>query len=280
MELKRPLKVLDPRLIFTDLDGTLIDHYTYSFAPAAKYIEKLQALNVAIIPNTSKTFAEVNKHRKAMLIDGPLIVENGAGVCIPVNWLHQQPANTTLVNGYWVKSFSQARKYWLNVIAGMHPSYTNCFELFSQMTVQRLVEVTGLTSQDAALAMMRQYSEPLLWLSTEKRKLEFIKHARNLGARPLLGGRFLHMCGQSNKGLAMQWLADEIQKQHPNMRFKTIALGDGGNDIDMLEMADIACRIASPVHALPALQRTHQVFDSHANGPHGWVEVLQKIMIN
>jgi mannosyl-3-phosphoglycerate phosphatase len=273
-------QAIDERLIFTDLDGTLVDHHTYSFADAANYIAQLNARHIAIVPNTSKTFCEVKKYSQEMGLNGPLITENGSGIYIPIDSLPQQPSGTELCNNYWVKSFSYPRQYWLDIINTMRPAYAGCFESFSDMSIQRLVEVTGLSEDDAALAKNRDYSEPLLWLSTESLKLRFIEEAKKHGARPLIGGRFLHMCGQSNKGLAMQWLADEIQKQYPHQSFQTIALGDGGNDIDMLEKADVACRIASPVNAFPQLTRKHNVYDSTAFGPNGWVEVLQKIIID
>ena len=46
-------------LIFTDLDGTLLDHFSYSHAPADQLIPVLQHAGIPIIINTSKTFAEV-----------------------------------------------------------------------------------------------------------------------------------------------------------------------------------------------------------------------------
>ena len=48
-----------PMLVFTDLDGTLLDHNTYSFSPALAAINKLKSLNIPIIPVTSKTLSEL-----------------------------------------------------------------------------------------------------------------------------------------------------------------------------------------------------------------------------
>ena len=44
-----------PLLVFTDLDGTLLDHHSYSHAAALPGLERLRGLEVPVIPVTSKT---------------------------------------------------------------------------------------------------------------------------------------------------------------------------------------------------------------------------------
>ena len=64
-------------LVFTDLDGTLLDHHNYSFAPALQMLHRLNSINIPVIPNTSKTFAELIDLRQQIGLEGPFIVENG-----------------------------------------------------------------------------------------------------------------------------------------------------------------------------------------------------------
>ena len=52
-----------PALIFTDLDGSLLDHYSYSFEPAKRILGDLELANIPVVPATSKTFAEVEHLR-------------------------------------------------------------------------------------------------------------------------------------------------------------------------------------------------------------------------
>ena len=44
-------------VIYTDLDGTLLDHDTYSANEAKEILGKLSASQVPVIPATSKTYA-------------------------------------------------------------------------------------------------------------------------------------------------------------------------------------------------------------------------------
>jgi predicted mannosyl-3-phosphoglycerate phosphatase (HAD superfamily) len=53
-------------VIFTDLDGSLLDHYTYSFAAATPLLDELNSQEIPVIPITSKTYAEVIRLRRFM----------------------------------------------------------------------------------------------------------------------------------------------------------------------------------------------------------------------
>ena len=80
------LKPSHQPIIFTDLDGTLLDHYSYSFEAAIPMLGKLEDLGIPVIPITSKTFAEVSRLRDQLNNRHPFIVENGAAIAIPKNY--------------------------------------------------------------------------------------------------------------------------------------------------------------------------------------------------
>lgn len=73
-----------PRLlVFSDLDGTLLDHTTYSYAPARPALAALRARDALLILASSKTAAEMLPlHQELDLGEAPMIVENGAA-CLP-----------------------------------------------------------------------------------------------------------------------------------------------------------------------------------------------------
>lgn len=264
-------------VVFTDLDGTLLDHHTYSFAAAKPTLQALSERKVPVIPTTSKTFAELIELRETIGLDGPFIVENGAAICIPHGFFAQKPAGTLWQDGFWVHSFISSKTYWLKLLELSKTEFEGEFTHFSAMSVADIQAATGLNEADASRAARRQYGEPVLWLGNESRKEEFIQAIRDRGAYPLEGGRFIHISGDCDKGQALKWFMQEYQRQL-GQPAQSIALGDGKNDIAMLNAADIAVRIASPTHAPPELSKQEQVYTSTQLGPEGWTEMLTQLL--
>jgi len=83
-------------LVFTDMDGSLLDHYTYQFDDANPTLEKLNDKNIPVIPITSKTQAELLYLRETVDNHHPFIIENGAAVYIPKGYFDQQPEDTVV----------------------------------------------------------------------------------------------------------------------------------------------------------------------------------------
>ena len=54
-------------LVFTDMDGTLLDHHTYSFEAAKPTLMTLAHKGIPVIPTTSKTFAELQPLREKIV---------------------------------------------------------------------------------------------------------------------------------------------------------------------------------------------------------------------
>lgn len=143
------------------------------------------------------------------------------------------------------------------------------------------MELTGLTKAQTLLAQNRQFSVPLVFQDTHQEEA-FTRQAEQAGLGCLKGGRFLHLLGQCDKGVSMNVLRDLYQttcQQH----FGIIALGDGLNDLAMLEQADIAVLVKSPSSAeLIALHP--QFITTQQQAPQGWAEgvqaALEKTTIN
>ena len=265
-------------LVFTDLDGTLLDHYTYQTVDAEETIAILTFHNIPIIPNSSKTFPEIMLIRQQLHLDTPFIIENGAAIYIPLNHFIERPQNVKFEQDFWVKSFCQEKEHWIALLAKHATSFREYYQGFSEMDVAQLAELTGLSLENAAMAKQRQYGEPVNWLGNEAQKQAFIELMQSLGANVLQGGRFLHISGHCDKGKAQHWLAQEYQLQMPTQEVKTIALGDGQNDAAMLEQASIAIQIKSPVHDFPELKRKEGIVQSSQYGPAGWAECLQETL--
>ena len=181
-------------LVFTDLDGSLLDHHSYSYRDALPQLHRLEHLGIPVIPATSKTRAEIEQLRAELGNGHPFIVENGAAVYIPVGYFNAQPEGTIEREAYWVREMAAPRAKWLDLLAQLGDEFPEEFDYFFRAGTQGIVRMTGLPEAQAAQANQREYSEPVKWLGDDAGKTGFIARLHAGGASVLQGGRFLAVC--------------------------------------------------------------------------------------
>jgi len=265
-------------LIFTDLDGSLLDHYNYSHSAADTMLEKLERNDIPVIPVSSKTKAELLYLRQSLNNDHPFIIENGAAVFIPIGYFNEQPFDTEKIGDFWVKKFVHIRHYWQSLITHISSVSNAKFITFSELSTDQISALTGLEREAANRASRRLFGEPVAWKGTEDEKQLFITELTGMGANVLEGGRFLHVSGDTNKGNAMTWLLDEYKQQQSNQSLTTLAIGDSPNDLAMLEVADIALIIRSPARKPLELEHHQNYYTSRLYGPEGWAQTVAEIV--
>lgn len=265
-------------LIFTDMDGSLLCHDTYSHEAADEMLRHLQNIGIPVIPNTSKTKAELLHLRQSLNNHHPFIIENGAAIFIPKGYFDKQPFDTEVVGDFWVKNFVHNRYYWQSLIAHINSVELSKFTTFSELTAKEISMLTGLDDEESIRASRRLFGEPVVWNGSESEKLDFVSELEAMGASVLQGGRFLHVSGECDKGQAMNWLAEQFQNEQSNSEVKTVAIGDSQNDIAMLEQASIALIIRSAAHSPPKLERSNNTYISEQFGPAGWSEGVNSIL--
>ena len=252
-------------LVFTDLDGSLLDHDSYSWDRAREALQLLQQKQVPVIFNTSKTVAEVHVLQKSMGIRQPFITENGQVTTIPGE--QQQ------VHGVSYESVRQT----LNEIRRLHRFE---FTGFGDCSPDQIAELTGLSLTEARLAAQRQASEPLVWKDSEEALQIFRQLLEKKGLLLHRGGRFFHVCGDSDKGRATLSLVEHYRAKDPDVEWITVGLGDGMNDLPMLEAVDLPVLIYSEHGAAPDISHLPNVLKTSEPGPAGWNRAVLQIIKN
>lgn len=274
-----------PLIIVTDMDGTLLDHHTYSAAPALPLVRRLLKANIPVIPCTSKTRAEMSVLTQSLGLPPTCIVENGAGIVLQnphkdhipagATWLGEPSPLGDATASCAMIGFVRPRAHWQGIIEQVRPQFLGDFITFEEAGISGIKEMTGLDDASAALAAQREFGEPIYWQGSEDARQQFITALFSIGANVLQGGRFMHVSGGCNKGRALRWLKEYWFKTQGS-EVKTIALGDSHNDAAMLEAADFPCLIRSPVKAPPTLSCDAPL--SPSCGPEGWVESVERIL--
>jgi mannosyl-3-phosphoglycerate phosphatase len=105
---------------------------------------------------------------------------------------------------------------------------------------------------------------------------EVRRHAAAAGLAVTTGGRFHHLIGaQQSKGRAVGLLI-KIWREGGGADDVSVSLGDGENDIPMLEQTDVAIRVPAPPRPLPMLNRSDSIV-APAPGPAGWSAALLEL---
>src|SRR4030067_2997947 len=80
-----------PKLvIFTDLDGCLLDSKPYSFEPAQAALRLIKQKKIPLVLVSSKTRVEMEEYRRRLKNDHPFVSENGGAIFIPKDYFSFQ----------------------------------------------------------------------------------------------------------------------------------------------------------------------------------------------
>ena len=257
-------------LVISDLDGTLLDHDTYSFEDAQPALEALRRRNIPLVLCSSKTRAEVEVWRRRLRNQDPFIVENGGAVFIRSGVFPSRAASAVTIGGYEVLPLGTPYPALVEALrqAAME-SGCRVFG-FSDMTPHEVAEACGMGVEEAALAKQRDYDEPFLIRDTGRSEVLLTAIERR-GLRWTRGGRFHHITGANDKAKAVELLAGLYRELDP--RTTTIGLGDGPNDVSFLLKVDIPILIRTPrVEQLRAAVPHARV--THDPGPRGWNQAV------
>ena len=268
------MKWPSPLLIFTDLDGTLLDHHSYSFEAAQPALSLVRQKGVPLVLCSSKTRAEMEPLWRILGLSAPFISENGGGIFCP----REHPLAAEPV-------WSPAGAGWRLLALGMPiDELRRCFSQFKDqfkargfgdMSDDEVAQLTGLDLGAAGRARQRDFNEPVLLPDPESQAEAFAEAARLAGLEVTRGGRFFHLLGGGDKGLAVGRLIEMFRRLAPGLI--TMALGDAPNDQAMLAQVDHPVLVARPDggHAqveAPGLVKAPGV------GPQGWNQaVLERL---
>jgi mannosyl-3-phosphoglycerate phosphatase family protein len=257
-------------IIFSDLDGTLLDHHTYAWQAAAPALGKLAELKVPLILCSSKTRVEMLPLQRDMGISGPMICENGGGVFAPLgHFITASGEWRDMENGWVMLAIGMPIAELRRRFAGFKERFKA--RGFSDMSDEEVAGLTGLSPGLAALARRREFNEPVLLPDMSASYSAFAQAAQDAGLQVTRGGRFVHLLGGGDKGKAVT-LVSGLYQDH-DQELSTMALGDAPNDAAMLRRVDKPVLVARPdgSHAdldITALVKTAGV------GPAGWNQAV------
>jgi mannosyl-3-phosphoglycerate phosphatase len=248
-------------ILFTDLDGTLLDHHTYRPDPALPALRRLRRAGVLVLPATAKTLAEVRQIGVELGMTDGAIVENGAAVALPRGFpdpVSNSEAEVVTVLGL---PYEKVRGTLAEAAAEAGARVRG----YGDMTADEVAAETGLSRAEAVRARSRQWSETFLVTSGDPAAVGAALARR--GLRAVVGARFLTAMGDHDKGEAARLVLDRLRRDGRAVR--SWAVGDAANDAELLAVVDHPMLVRAGHGGwadieLPGLVRLDGV------GPAGW----------
>jgi mannosyl-3-phosphoglycerate phosphatase len=264
-------------IIFTDLDSTLLEHHTYSFKEAEESLNLIKEKKIPLIFCSSKTRFEIEVWRRKLKNSHPFISENGGAIFIPKNYFSYNFKYTKLKSWYKVIELGTDYGFLIETIKNISKRLKIPIEIFSEMPVKRIIDITGLSKNDVKLSKRREYDEPFLvnenFVSVMKREV------RKYGLRIVRGGRFWHLIGNNDKGKAVKIITKIFKKNYPNEKVVTVGIGDSLNDLPMLKQTDIPVIVQKVDSSYENKIKLSNLVKAEYPGPEGWNEVVKKILL-
>lgn len=263
-------------VIFTDLDGTLLDHKSYSVRAALPAIDLLIRRELPIIPVSSKTAMEIRRWVKLLNLEGTFVSENGCGIYIPIGALSFKPGDAVENDGDWVIRLGMDIGTVRLGLQDLSMAADFTYRTFDQMSKDELSALTGLAGDELEQCLAREFDLPFI-IEGEYDQENIGKIASEKGFYFTRGGRFHHLTGGCHKGKAVGKLADIYRREKADPIF--VGIGDSFNDLPMFEVVDLAFLVQKPDGTYDSLVPENIAHRVRGIGPGGWRAAVEEVMI-
>ncbi len=214
-------------IVFTDLDGTLLELDGRICHEAQKILRQVRAAGIPVCPLSSKTAAELVPLLHNLGLRSLAAFENGAGILFPggSSQLFDRAVPVSVLS---------------DIAANLRRETGVPLRTLFELSDQELREITGLPSENLPDVRKRSATVPLLvdpvWDAT---LAEALPSDRDVSL--VRGNRFLQLQGRHDKGTAVNRMLTAVTRP-PGV---VVACGDSPNDIPMLAAAELPVVIPS-----------------------------------
>lgn len=250
-------------IIFSDLDGSLLNHSDFKFNKVNIFINKCLDLGIKIIINSSKTKNEIKNVCKDLMINVPFISENGSEINnLDLIVTHQTPSIV----------LSRPKEQIYNIFKThiKHTLRKHCV-FIKDLEYKKRVNILGFTDKNVEIALDRKFTHPFIFDGSENEKIELLRATKKLGLNMIQGGRLYNLCDDTNKGKAMNFVLNILSEETDN--FVTIGVGDSYNDLEMLNNSDYPCIVRNDFSNFKYNAQANYII-SNNEAPSGWMEVV------
>jgi mannosyl-3-phosphoglycerate phosphatase len=231
--------LLAPRhLIFTALEGALLDPRTGSFAGAEEALSELERRHIALVLVTSQTREEIEPLRRNMEHSHPFITESGGGIYFPDGYFSLKIPGSRRTARYLSVALGRPYKEVCEALDDIAEECGVGVAGFHHMSSKEIAENTGLKPRDADLARSREFDEPFYFTSADEAAIaRFVATAKERGfdARP--GKTFWHFSAGCDGARAVRTLT-KLFRDATRIKLRSVGVAPAGEDLPWLRGVD------------------------------------------
>ena len=273
--------MLAPRhLIYSALDGALVNPRTGSYADAEEALSELELRKIPLILITPRTRAEIEPLRRKLGHNHPFITENGGGIFFPDGYLNVKIPGAVR-NGRYL-CIAQGRAY-PEVCTALDDLAEECavgVAGFHHMKAREIADNTGLRPREAELARSREFDEPFFFTSADEPAIaRFVEAAIARGFSTRRGETFWRFSSECDPARAVRTLT-QLFREATRSKLRAVGIGADAEDLAWLRAVDQAILLPGE-HANsepPSAAPSRNITPGSTPGPAGWNETILNII--
>lgn len=273
--------LLAPRqLIFSALEGALIDSRTGSFSAAEEALSELDRRHIAVVLLTSRTRAEIEPVRRKLGHNHPFITESGGGIFFPDGYFNIRIPGASR-NGRYL-CIAQGRPYEevCTALDDIAEASGVGIAGFHHMNSREIVDNTGLRARDAELARSREFDEPFFFTSGDDTAIgRFVALAGERGFQARAGNPFWHFSAGCDPARAVRTVT-KLFREATHVKLSVVGVGASTEDLRWLGAVDHAVFLPARRSEIGGenMGSVQGLVMAEAPGPAGWNSTILDII--
>lgn len=267
-------------VVFSDIDGTLIDIFTGQFNTTVKFVDQLREYGIPLVLCSSKTEAEQIELRRMANVSDPFIVENGGAVFIPLGYFenmsnYESKYSVIETDNFQIIELGKPASQIKSALQKIRASSEFKFKSLSDLSVDEISIVTEMPADAVSRMIQRKYGETIVEIKNDDLP-GFVTKVQDFGLSVIFGGRFFDITGGNDKGTAVKILVDLYRRKYGG-DVVFFGIGDSKNDESMLKFVDFPMLVQRPDGTWHDL-KVDGLNKLNGIGPDGWILGFNKII--
>jgi mannosyl-3-phosphoglycerate phosphatase len=269
--------LLAPRhIIYTALEGALLDARTGSFAAAEEALSELARRHIPLVLVTSRGREEIEPLRRQMEHSHPFITESGGGIYFPDGYFNIKIPDVKRSGRYLCLALGRPYKEVCDALDEVAEQSGVGVAGFHHMSRREIAENTGLKQRDADLARSREFDEPFFFTSANESDIaRFIATAKERGFQTRLGQKFWHFSSGCDSARAVRSLT-KLFRDATRIKLRAVGIGSASEELPWLRAVDHAVSLGAP-ESVPKHGEAPPPHDA-VSGPSGWSSFILNII--